>query len=127
MMKMIMMKNGLVAPDGYNRLTPKNKAEICNGCGPKGFLDFVPDRIWGLYIGEACDIHDFSWYICEATHEDFKFTNRVFYQNICRIIDRETKNKWLKKLQYRRAYKYYKAVDTIGAMIFWNMSREPKG
>ena len=123
MMKMEVTESGLIAPEGYSNLTPKNKAEICNGCGPKGKLDFIPDRIWGLKITEACDIHDFSWFICEMTHENFKMTNRIFYQNILRLIDRETNNRTLKWLRRRRAYKYYKAVDTIGSMIFWNMER----
>ena len=122
-MKMKMMKNGLVAPEGYDRLTPENKADLLNGCGPKGYLDFVPDTIYGLRITPACDIHDFSWYVCDATDEDFKLANRVFYQNICRIIDTKTKWKLVKRLRYVRAYNYYRAVDTVGAMLFWNMDR----
>lgn len=38
------------APDAYWKLIPEEKAEIVNGCGPKGSGYLVPDTNWGLNI-----------------------------------------------------------------------------
>jgi len=41
------------APDLYWKLTPEQKANLCNGCGPKAIEPLVPDHILGLNIEEA--------------------------------------------------------------------------
>jgi hypothetical protein len=41
------------APIGYWELTPEQKAELCNGCGPKAVEPLVPDKVLGLDIEEA--------------------------------------------------------------------------
>jgi hypothetical protein len=43
----------LRAPDEYWELTPEQKEELTNGCGPKTIEPLIPDKIWGLSIEEA--------------------------------------------------------------------------
>ena len=40
----------LKAPKEYWDLTDDEKAEFCNGCGPKGYGYLVPDTMYGLKI-----------------------------------------------------------------------------
>ena len=41
------------APVEYWQLTPEQKAELTNGCGPKAVEPLIPDSILGLDIEEA--------------------------------------------------------------------------
>jgi hypothetical protein len=43
----------LKAPDEYWNLTPGEKANLTNGCGPKAIEPLIPDSILGLSIEEA--------------------------------------------------------------------------
>jgi hypothetical protein len=43
----------LKAPDEYWNLTPAEKANLTNGCGPKAIEPLIPDSILGLSIEEA--------------------------------------------------------------------------
>ena len=43
----------LRAPDEYWELTPEQKEELTNGCGPKAIEAIIPDKILGLSIEEA--------------------------------------------------------------------------
>lgn len=43
----------LQANPKYWQLSPEEKAVICNGCGPKGVVDVIPDTMWGLDISPA--------------------------------------------------------------------------
>ena len=108
----------LFAPSGYLTLTPAAKAELCNGCGAKGFGWTVPESMWFLDIGEACNIHDFM-YLVGQTEEDRHEADRVFLNNLIRII--EAKSKWqiVKMIRRRRALKYYWAVRHFGGPAFW--------
>lgn len=107
----------LYAPDGYHDLTKKEKKEICNGAGPKGYGWIVPDTIYGLSITEAANIHDYMYHV-GATIEDKKKADRVFMNNMMRII--ESKSGWvLRKLRRRRVRTYYKSVKYGGGPAFW--------
>ena len=108
----------LYCPYEYKLLRPQLKKQICNGCGPKSKFDFVPDTIWGLKIIEICNIHDYLYYIGK-TIEDKEKADRIFLNNMLRLIENKTKWKWLKKLRKKRAYKYYKAVKYFGGPAFW--------
>jgi hypothetical protein len=109
----------LFAPAEYWALDPQQRADVCNGCGTKGLCGYViPDTIWGLCITPACNIHDYmyeaGWYI-----EDKEEADRVFLNNMLRIIDAETRFDWLKRLRSRRARVYYEAVRLFGGPAFW--------
>lgn len=43
----------------WRHLTPKERAVICNGCGPKGGPIPVPDFVFT----EACNHHDFNYWL----------------------------------------------------------------
>lgn len=102
----------LSAPIEYTILTKEGKAEICNKCGAKGGIP-VPNTFYGLDIGEACNIHDFRYYIGE-TWEDKTFADMEFERNLEAIIESETWFGWLKKLRYIRASEYVLAVKLWG-------------
>lgn len=93
--------------------------DICNGCGAAGAkFDFVPDRIFGTDISAACIIHDFMYHE-GRTIEDKDEADRVFLNNLLRIIARE--NKWYKPVMLMRirARNYYRAVKYFGGPAFW--------
>ena len=121
----------LFAPQAYWDLTPEAKAEICNGCGTKGLGGWlVPDTLWGLSITEPCHIHDFGYFVGK-TLEDKEREDRIFLNNMLRVI--EAANKWydklLKPLRRMRAMKYYSAVKDFGGPAFWsgkNKSQEER-
>ncbi len=110
----------LHAPASFKNATSERLSDVCNGCGAANAkFDFVPDRIYGTYIGYACHIHD--WMYNEGrTIEDKEEADRVFLNNVLRIIDRD-KRKWYKptRLQRRRAKKYYLAVKYLGGSAYW--------
>lgn len=112
--------NELYAPEQYWRLGREAIKEITNGCGPGGWLRaLVPDTIWGLDISEACDIHDYM-YAVGLTNEDKEVADRVFLNNIVRLINAKTRYWVLKRLRYRRASTYYLAVKNFGGPFFWS-------
>ena len=102
----------LSAPISYEILTSEGKTEICNGCGSKGGIP-VPSTFYGLDISEACNIHDFRYYIGE-TWKDKEFADFEFHNNLKAIIESETSFWILKKLRLSRAKKYVLAVELWG-------------
>jgi len=102
----------LSAPIEYTILTAEGKAEICNGCGAKGGIP-VPNTMYGLDISEACNIHDFRYYIGE-TWEDKVFADMEFLKNLYAIIEHETWFGWVEKLRKIRAEEYVLAVKLWG-------------
>lgn len=109
------MKVSLYAPPGYNKLTAEQKANIVNGCGSQAMW-FKVNHMWGLNVSEACNIHDYMYRIGE-TLEDKKVADRVFLNNMNRII--EAKGGFFKSLRYIRAKEYYLAVKYFGGPAFW--------
>ena len=109
----------LFAPASYVNALPEVRLQMVNGCGPGGWLtDLVPDTIYGLDISAACNIHD--WMYAEGeTIEDKQLADRVFLNNLVRIINHETRWAWLRWLRRRRALKYYLAVKNFGGPFFW--------
>ena len=101
----------------YKALRPEEKALICNGCGAANAkFDFVPDRIYGLPIGPACEVHDFDYHV--GTKEADRLTADLrLLANVLRLIN--AKGGWLRWLRRRRAYKYYEAVREGGGRAFW--------
>lgn len=115
----------LYSPPSYKRLTSEERDEIVNGCGAAGAkFDFIPDNIYRLNISEACNIHDFMYHIAEATNEAKIEADRIFLNNLLRIIEFNTKSPTLKKLRRSRAKKYYKAVKAYGGPAFWDDKNE---
>lgn len=103
-------KGNLVAPDYFWHLTPKQKEDLCNGCGPQGnffhqILSWgVPDNLIGLDISEACNIHDFCWSIDMAR----KSADNLFLDNMSSLID--AVGGPLLGVRHWMAFHYYLAV-----------------
>ena len=91
------------------------------GCGPGGIGDFlVPDTVYGLSIKEACRIHDWGYRHCKwASEEDRARHDRIFLNNMLRIIDAKTNLYILRQLRAYRCYAYYIAVRKFGARSYW--------
>lgn len=116
----------LFAPPEYWQLSDAQRKDICNGCGTKGLCGIlVPDTIYGLRITAACDIHDFMYSVGE-TLEDKEAADRVFLNNLLRIIDTQTSWNILKRLRARRAMIYYRAVVEFGGPAFWAGKNKPE-
>lgn len=113
------MANLLSSPE-YKNLTPEKKAKICNGCGAKSGISswLVPNTMYGLSVLPACQIHDFD-YFAGKTIEDKEKADRVFLNNMVRIIEQDG-SAWLSWLRRRRAKKYYIAVRDFGGAAYWS-------
>jgi hypothetical protein len=119
------MKALLFAPEAYWKLTPEQKANIVNGCGPGRFGSMiVPDSLWGLSIKEACNIHDYMFAVGE-TNEDRDEADRVFLNNMLRLIDAAGGWWAVKALRRQAAVKYYRAVADFGGPAFWSGKNKP--
>lgn len=109
----------LYAPESYVAASPEVRAHVVNGCGPGGWkVDLVPDTIWGLDIAAVCDIHDWM-YAAGTTLADKEEADRVFLNNILRLIDLGSSCWLLRRLRRRRARIYYEAVQHFGGPAFW--------
>ena len=114
-----MSKVLLYAPPQYWRLHPDDKKRICNACGPAGPLaDYIPNHLFWLPIAEACNIHDFM-YKEGHVEKDREIADRVFRNNLMRLVEAKTSIKWLRKLRRWKADKYYGVVKRFGARAFW--------
>lgn len=116
---------GLWAPEAFWRLTKRQIDEMCNGCGPDGIgAILVPDTLWGIRITAACNIHDYMYAVGE-TIDDKARADRVFLNNMVRIIQAESRTRVMKWLRYRRAYKYFEAVNLLGGPYYWAGKNSP--
>ena len=118
-----MTKTILWAPAEYWELTPEQRALTCNGCGTASTW-WVPDTIWGMDITPACNIHDFM-YVCGLNEDDRAKADRVFLNNIIRLIQAKTKSKIVSWLRRHRAKIYYEAVRLFGGVAFWAGKNHP--
>lgn len=106
-------------PTSYKKATHGEKKEACNGCGPQSWKrDFVPDTIYGVDISEACNIHDWM-YLKGQSIDDKKKADRVFLNNMIRIVKAESRFRFMSVLRQRRCWKYYLAVAQFGGPAFW--------
>lgn len=111
----------LSAPVTFLNASIDELERVCNGCGAAGAkFDFVPDRIYGTYIGHACNIHDWE-YEFGVDNEDKEIADRTWRNNNIRLIDRDCKKKWYKpqSLMHFRAQWYYKLICWKGGVAFW--------
>ena len=91
---------------------------IMNGCGAAGAkFDFVPDTIYGLWVGPVCNIHDVDYHF-ETTIEDKMMTDRRMLNNNLRLIELRS-NRIMKHPRRRRALTYWSAVNDFGGPAFW--------
>jgi hypothetical protein len=108
----------LYAPEEFWSLSDVARADICNGCGAKGTAWLIPDTMYGLNVSPACDIHDYM-YMVGHTEADREEADRVFLNNMLRIINAGSGWGWVKALRRGRAKNYYRAVRWFGGPFFW--------
>ena len=110
----------LYAPNSFKVTPIEELARVCNGCGAASAkIDFVPDRIYGTYIGEACHIHDWMYHEGRSD-EDKKEADRSFLYNIYRLLKKRRKKYKPMFLMRIRAKNYYNAVKYFGGPAFWD-------
>lgn len=112
------------APASFKTASLAKLRSVCNGCGAAtAKIDFVPDTIYGLYVGYVCNVHDWEYHV-GMTEEDRNEADRRFRNNLIRVIDRACESnvfyRCIKRLMYARAYSYYLAVNRFGGPAFWN-------
>lgn len=109
----------LYAPRSYWRQIERG-IQPGNGCGTSGVAGkLVPDTLYGLSITAACNIHDHMYEI-GLFIKDKEEADRIFLNNMLRIIKAHNRFRWLTKLRAARAHTYYLAVKTFGGPAFWN-------
>ena len=92
---------------------------MVNGCGPKGWKGyFVPDHLLWLSIKQACDIHDYM-YLVGRTEADREEADRVFRNNMLRIVNSGSTYSLVRYARRKMAHYYYKVVRNDGAIYFW--------
>ena len=120
------MKLLLFAPENYVLASLAVRAQVVNGCGPGGWkVDIIPDTIYGLNVSEACNIHDWM-YTTGETLADKEEADRVFLNNILRLIDAADSIWLLRKLRRIRAREYFEAVSHFGGPAFWAGKNDKK-
>lgn len=98
------------------------------GCGPGGAGDkLVPDTMYGLDISNACRIHDWYYrFYPENTEEARAMADRIMKNNLLRIVEAKTRNKFLLWLRRRRCKTYYWMVREFGASSYFNDRNDDK-
>ena len=115
----------LYAPNEYHEASYKERDKFCNGCGAEGGVK-VPDKMWGLNIKEACNIHD--WMTAKGkTLMDFLFAAGMFILNLTLIIWSGSANKFMLSLRLLRATKYFIAVVVFGVNHFFKDKKRAYG
>jgi len=113
------MKVELYAPESYIKASPHVRNQVINGCGPGGWKKkIIPDHLLGLSIKEACNIHDWMYFTgcCIADKEE---ADRVFRNNMLRIIEAGGGMKILQRYRRYLAQAYYESVEHLGGLAFW--------
>jgi hypothetical protein len=114
----------LFAPEEYWTCT--DRSEICNGCGTKGLAGVViPDSLAGLSIRECCDIHDWM-YTFGKTNADKEEADRVFLNNMVRLIDDNHTVEPVMAVRRQHAMIYYSVVRDFGGPAFWKGKNKPE-
>jgi len=109
----------IYAPEDWVTTPLEERKKMVNGCGPGGWLsELVPESMYGIDVTPACNVHDFM-YLKGQTIQDKEEADRVFLNNMLRIINHESKCFILRWLRRRRALKYYLAVKHFGGPFFW--------
>lgn len=109
----------LFAPEEYWRLSEEIRAAMVNGCGPSGWKSkYIPGHILWINVTEACNIHDFM-YAVGKTEGDREEADRVFFNNMMRIIESVDQVWILRRWRRRIALEYYQQVRDFGAIYFW--------
>ena len=115
---------------GFDRANEDQIKSVVNGCGTGGWKSrLVPDTMYGLFIGEACDIHDWDYEYGE-TNEEKERADRAFRNNLLRLVDARTDRGWIGQhiilpMRRRRCQIYFEVVYHFGGPAFWDGKARP--
>lgn len=116
----------LYAPDSYMSASAEVRDQIINGCGTAGWKGaLIPDSLYGLSIHDCCDIHDWMYTVGQVL-ADKEEADRVFLNNMVRLIGYRRSNWFIRGLRLRAARDYYEAVACFGGPAFWANVNEKK-
>ena len=119
-------RNGYDIPTSWLKATEQERIDNSNGCGAgwktaknwlvrwwKNLLNkIIPEHVWGLYIGDCCNWHDFDFTFLPKDKVNFVKANTRLQFNIELRITLNTKNKLLKWARLRRSKKIKWFVDS---------------
>jgi hypothetical protein len=113
-----------VTLDNVNLFVPdhlKNKLAKFNdnGCGSGWNALLVPDHLWFCNIKPACKIHDMMYAFGEEDIEGKQTADRVFLNNMVRIVVAKTSWKRLMRHRLNLARYYYEVVRDYGGPAYW--------
>lgn len=90
-----------------------------NGCGTGGWKNaLVPEKLFWLSVTPACNIHDWMYSVGKS-HEDKEAADRVFMNNMVRLINAQQSCWLIRFLRLHQARIYYDAVKFFGGSAFW--------
>jgi len=118
------MKLKLIQSEAYRNATPEERAKICNGCGAKGMIDFVPDKFGDFDMTEACNIHDWDYHHAKPNDDEKHRQDRKFLWNLVILALKLGISHLSKRLRICLAY--YDAVSAFGHPAFWANKERPK-
>ena len=124
-------RNGYDIPTSWLKATEQERIDNSNGCGAgwkteknwlkrqwKNFLNIlIPEYIWGLYIGDICNWHDFDFTFMDKTKANFKKANTRMCSNLIFRVEAKTKNRFIKWARIRRIRK---VVWFVSSSAGWN-------
>ena len=126
----------LQGPPEYFAADDLERFKICNGCGSaQAKFDFVPDNIWGVPTGEACDIHDWRYHF-GRTEQDRLEADRELQDNLMTLVEEHARRRLSQMQGWRNAPRralenakliarryrvatYYGSVRDLGGKAFW--------
>ena len=104
----------------YHDATQEDIDAVAGGCGPGGVGDYlVPDTMYFLSVKPACSIHDWMYHY-GVDIDDKILADRVFKNNMVRIIKAQDSWGFIENLRLRRAETYYQMVKNFGGPSFWS-------
>ena len=105
------IQNKLLVPLEYSNIIANAATISLNGCGSSGIsAAIVPDKLFGLDISQACNIHDYMY----ENGGDKNQADNIFLKNMNFLIDQESDSKILKVIRIAKAYVYFLAVKIFG-------------
>jgi len=104
----------LLAPLEYWYARPDQIADIVNGCGSRS-SHLIPDKLLGLDITKACDIHDWMY---TFDRNDRAKSDKVFFKNLLILNKHHSRNKFVEFFRKPLLALYYLGVRAFGSIHF---------
>ena len=109
----------LAAPWSFWTADVELRKSVVNGCGPGAIGDLiVPDKILGLNVKAACEIHDWMFCVYKCS-EGFCLANDLFRKNMIRINHQHQGMGILKKARVPLILVYHFFVENAGKPFYF--------